>query len=172
MKKFALVALTAMAMLPACTAIHPERRTLTDWNWEMVVDHNHKVDAPKDSNSWTDSAYPVFDWVLVQPIQVALLPVSWVGDTFILNPIDAWKKAALDNHNDREGRYLGLSTSESGVKNYQYAPMIPPPFVSDALDYPRFLARFLWNATYWAADPVDQSAYESYWQRHHEMSSN
>lgn len=171
MKKSALVALTALALLPACTAIHPERRTLTEWNWELVVDHNHKVEGSDDANGWSDPAYAIFDWVLVQPIQVALLPVSWAGDTFILNPIDAWKKAELDNHNDREGRYLGLSTAEEGVKNYQYAPLLPPPIVSDALDAPRFVARFLWNATYWGADPVNQKEYEEYWQHHNEMSS-
>lgn len=171
MKRYALVALTALAMLPACTAIHPERRTLTNWNWQLVTDHNEKVDAPKNANGWTDTAYPIFDWVLVQPIQICMLPISWAGDTFILNPINAWKKAELQNHNDREGRYVGLGTSEDGVKNYQYAPLVPPPIVSDALDVPRFLARFLWNATYWGADPVNDEQYEEYWQHHHETSS-
>ena len=171
MKRYALVALTAMALLPACTAIHPERRTLTDWNWELVTDHNHKVEAPKDANSWTDTGYPIIDWVLVQPIQVLMLPLSWAGDTFILNPINAWKKAELDTHRDREGRYMDAPTSEAGLKNYQYAPMLPPPIVSDLLDAPRFLARWLWNSTYWGADPVDTESYDEYWNAHYEKTA-
>ena len=171
MKRNALVALTALALLPACTAIHPERRTLTQWNWELVVDHNAKVPGPKDANDLGSTMTPIIDWVLVQPIQVAFLPVSWVGDTFILNPIDGWKKAELDTHRDREGRYSGLETSEAGLKNYQYAPLLPPPIVSDLLDAPRFLARWLWNSTYWGADPVDDEAWETYWQRHFEQSA-
>ena len=171
MKRYALVALTALAMLPACTAIHPQRRTLTDWNWELVVDHNHEVPSPDNEGDLTRTATPIIDWVLVQPFQVALLPISWAADTFILNPINGWKKAELDNHMDREGRYAGLETSEQGLKNYQYGPWLPPPIISDLLDAPRFLARWLWNSTYWNADPVNDEAWEDYWQRHYEVSA-
>ena len=171
MKRFALAAIAALIVLPACTTIHPERRTLTDWNWDLVVDHNHSISSPDDEGDLTDTAWPLIDWVVVQPIQVAMLPVSWAGDTFILNPIDAWKSAELANHHDREVRYDVDDTSESSVKNYQYAPAVPPHIVSDVLDLPRFVLRWLWNSTYFNAEPHDQEAWNAYWNAHNEKTA-
>ena len=169
MKRYALIALTALAMLPACTAINPERRTLTQWNWELVTDWNQKVEGPKDSNDWDTPADSVIDWVFVQPIQVLMLPISWAGDTFVLNPIEGWRIAEYETHMKREARYADADNAEAAVKNYQYLPLLPPPIISDLLDMPAFLMRWIWHSTYWS-DPVDAEKFEEYWQKHYEQS--
>jgi hypothetical protein len=171
MKRFALFALATMLALPACTTIHPERRTLTTWNWELLVDHNHKLDAPKDENDLSRPGTALIDWVTVQPVAAVMMPVSWSIDTFFLNPIDGWKSATLSTYNDREVRYDLPDSQESAVKQYQYAPMLPPPIVSDLLDAPRFLLRWLWNSTYFNAPPHDQQAWNDYWNENNEQSA-
>ncbi len=170
MKRLTLVAIAALIALPACTTIHPDRRTLTEWNWELLTDGNQKVEAPKDVDSWSDTAYPVFDWLVVQPIALVMLPVSWAIDTVIVNPVNAFKKTQLDTHMDREGRYADLGTAEAAAKNYKPTPITPPWIVSDLLDLPRFAARWVWNSTYWS-DPVDVDGYEEYWQTHYEVTA-
>lgn len=166
MKWSVLAAVLAMFMLSACTTIHPDRRTVLDWNIDLVLDENDEVHSPEDLNDLDAPAQSIIDWVLVQPIQIAMLPVSWAIDTFILNPIDAWKTATLSIHEDREVRYDVDDSDEAAVKNYQYVPAGPPWIISDLLDAPRFVARWLWASVYWNAEPHDSDAYDDYWDAH------
>ena len=111
MKRLALLA--ALAALPACTAFHPDRRTMTNWNWDLVrTTTQTKPKAPCDNTDWDGFGNPVINWVAAIP-EVVLLPVSVAVDTLILNPIDGFKKAELQVYNRRFG-----SDDERGVSEF------------------------------------------------------
>src|SRR5210317_1486545 len=67
--------------LPGCilTPLHPERRQVTRWDWELV-----NVEGVED--------------VPVTIFGVVALPVAWVVDSVIVNGIDSYKGSVLDTH--------------------------------------------------------------------------
>jgi hypothetical protein len=79
---FLMAAVLGAASLPGCllTPLHPERRQVTRWDWELVRMDDGIKDVP------------------VAVFGVVLLPVAWVVDAVIVNPIDAHKGAVLDVH--------------------------------------------------------------------------
>lgn len=169
MKRLALVA--ALAILPACTTFHEDRRTLTNWNLELIRGNaREKPKAACDRNDWDGTANPLITWVLVEPLAVAMLPVSWLGDTLVLNPINGWQKAELQTYNRRFGDDANRGVGEAADKNYQLAPGVVPAPVSDALALPEFAGHWLWNSVYWTA-PVNKDSWNKYWNEHHEQSS-
>ncbi len=165
MKRLALVA--ALAVLPACTTIHEDRRQLTRWNWDFIVD---TAKPPEGSSGLDKVANPVINWVFVEPVAIVLLPISWLGDTLIVNPINGFEKAEIQTYNRRFGKDDEMGVSESGLRNVQYAPGLTPPIVSNVLYLPEFAMHWLWNSTYWT-DPVNKDAWNQYWNDHHEQSS-
>jgi hypothetical protein len=169
MKRLALVA--ALAILPACTTVHEDRRTVTTWNLELIKDTGReKPKAACDKDDWDGVANPLINWVLVEPFAVAMLPVSWAADTFVVNPINGWQKAEIQTYNRRFAHDDEMGTSESGVKNFQLAPAIPPAPVASAIAIPEFLGHWIWNSVYWT-DPVNKDSWNKYWNEHHEQSS-
>lgn len=169
MKRLALVA--ALAILPACTTLHDDRRTLTDWNLELIRDTAHPgPTAPCDREDWDRVGNPLINWILVEPFAAVMLPVSWVVDTVVLNPIDGWQKAEIQTYNRRFGRDDERGTAESAIKNHQLAPMLPPPIIASAMAMPEFLGHWLWNSIY-PTDPVNKDSWNAYWNEHHEQSS-
>jgi hypothetical protein len=169
MKRLALLA--ALAVLPACTTIHEDRRTLTEWNLNWIRETaGVKPKAPCDNRDWDGTANPVINWVLVEPIACVMLPISWLGDTLIVNPINGWEKAELQVYNRRFGGDDSRGVSESGDRNAQLAPGVAPWIVGDALAVPEFLGHWLWNSTY-PTDPVNKESWNKYWNEHNERST-
>ena len=169
MKRLALVA--ALAVLPACTTIHEDRRALTRWNWEFIKDTAVAHREGGGSSGLDKIANPVINWVFVEPVAIVLLPISWLGDTLIVNPIEGFAKAEVQTYNRRFGHDDEIGVSESGVQNAQYAPGITPPIVGNILYLPEFAMHWLWNSTYWTA-PVDKDSWNQYWNDHHEQFSH
>ena len=156
---------------PACTTIHEDRRVLTNWNLELIKDvAGSKPQTGCDSTDWDGFGNPIINWVLVEPICCAMLPVSWVVDTVVVNPINGFQKAELQTYNRRFGHDDEMGTSESGIKNFQFAPGVPPEPVPCLIGMPEFLGRWLWNSTFWTA-PVNKDSWNAYWNEHHEQSS-
>ncbi len=170
MKRLALLA--ALAVLPACTTIHEDRRALTSWSWDYVVETARGTPkSPCDAGDLDGVVNPVINWVLVEPFAVLImLPCSWVVDTVIVNPIDGWKKAELQVYNRRFGADDQRGSTESGVRNLQYAPAVLPWFVGDIIALPEFLGHWIWNSTYWT-DPVNTESWNKYWSEHNEQST-
>lgn len=166
MKRLAFVA--ALAVLPACTTIHEDRRALTNWNLDFIVD---TAKAPTDGDGLDKVANPVINWVFVEPIACVLLPISWLGDTLIVNPINGFEKAEIQTYNRRFGKDDEMGVSESALRNAQYAPGLTPPIVGNILYLPEFAMHWLWNSTYWT-DPVDVDSWNQYWNEHHEQFSH
>ena len=169
MKRLALVA--ALAILPACTTIHEDRRVLTEWNLDLIRDTAHE--RPKqacDAHDWDGISNPIIKWVLVEPFAVVMLPISWLGDTLILNPINGFEKAELQSYNRRFGDDQDRGAAESANKNFQLAPGLPPPPIAQLLAIPEFLGHWIWNSTYWT-DPVNKESWNRYWNEHHEEST-
>jgi hypothetical protein len=167
----ALAALAAVTLLSACTTLHEDRRTLTEWNWKVVTDHAQPITAPEGMKDWDGTIHPIIDWITVEPVAFALLPVSWLGDTLILNPIDGWKKAELAQHKSFESRYSEGSTAQTANQNFQtLPPAMPPWIVADALTWPHFALNWVWNSTY-PTDPHCETSWNKYWQQHNEVSS-
>src|SRR5436853_118022 len=135
MKRLALVA--ALAFLPACTTFHEDRRTLTDWNLDLIRQTGRvKPKAPCDPRDWDGFGNPLINWVLVEPVACVMLPISWLGDTLIVNPINGWQKAELQVYNRRFGADDTRGVSEAGVRNEQLAPGVAPWIVGDLLAAP------------------------------------
>ena len=168
MKRLALVA--ALAVLPACTTIHEDRRALTSWSWEFIKDTAVAHREGGGSSGLDKVANPVINWVFVEPVAIVLLPISWLGDTLIVNPINGFEKAEIQSYNRRFGLDDERGTSESSLQNAQWVPGITPPIVGNILYLPEFLMHWLWNSTYWTA-PVDKDSWNQYWNDHHEQSS-
>ncbi len=169
MKRLALLA--ALAVLPACTTFHEDRRTLTDWNLNWIRETaGVKPKAPCDARDWDGAANPVINWVLVEPIACVMLPISWLGDTLIVNPINGWEKAELQVYNRRFGGDDSRGVSESGDRNAQWAPGVTPWIVGDVLAVPEFLGHWIWNSTY-PTDPVNKESWNKYWNEHNEKST-
>jgi hypothetical protein len=169
MKKLALVA--ALAVLPACTVFHPERRQLLSYNWDALSRTvSGKPESPKDKNDWDRTATPVINWVFVAPFQALMLPFSFLGDALVVNPINGFEKAEIQTYNRRFSNDDIFGSTHSGVANYQLAPLLLPPLLTDLIAVPEFLARWIWNSTYWT-DPVDQDSWNRYWNDHHESST-
>jgi hypothetical protein len=169
MKRLALVA--ALAVLPACTTVHPDRRTLTEWNLDLLRNTTRvRPSAPCDRADWDAAGNPLINWILVAPIEAVMLPGSWLVDTLVVNPINGWEKAELQSYNRRFGRDDELGVSESGLQNAQLAPGVAPWIVGDVLAAPEFLGHWLWNSIYWT-DPVNKESWNQYWNDHHERST-
>jgi hypothetical protein len=181
MKKLALaVSLAALAGLPACTTFNPKRRTMTNWNLSMLreppdpcgtMSPETEMYTTKDCRSSADRAgRGIVDAVFVKPIAFLMMPISWVTDTLVLNPIDGYKKAELDSHERRfchTGAEEGWSNAHAAHHAYGVVPVATPWVVSDALAAPEFVARWFWNSVT-PTDPVDKAAYEEYWRQHNE----
>ncbi len=171
MKRIALVAaLGALVGLSACTTVHPDRRTLLDWNLELVKQHAKKWQNPKGEGGWDGTFDVVAGWVLVEPVAVAMVPITWAGDTFVLNVIDGYKKAEMDNHAMRFGGDDNRTNAHSAVHAYGPLPTVTPWWVSDLLSTPRFAAEWLWNSTY-PTRPHCPCRYNAYWNKHNEVTS-
>jgi hypothetical protein len=169
MKWLALVA--ALAVLPACTTLHKDRRTLTHWNWELVKDGFGRRQNPDDLAEAADNVgNRVLGWVTIEPIAIVMMPVSWLGDTLIANPIDGFKKAEIQTYQRRFGKDDERGVVESAEKSYQYAPLLPPAPVSSLLAVPEFLGHWVWNSTY-PTDPVNTQSWNDYWNEHHEQTA-
>jgi hypothetical protein len=169
MKRLALLA--TLAVLPACTTIHEDRRVLTNWNWDLITDTARST--PKgacDASDLDGIVNPLINWVLVEPIACVMLPGSWLIDTLILNPIDGWKKAELQVYERRFGTDDQRGVSESALRNAQVAPALTPWFVGDILALPEFLGHWIWNSTYWT-DPVNKESWNKFWNEHNEKST-
>lgn len=187
MRKLALVAaLAAFAALPACTTFNPQRRTLTDWSvaqlkepadpcGTMSYDPEPKAGEKDACGGKTIfhgmTGRKVVNWVFVKPIELVMVPVSWLGDTLILNPIDGWKKAELDTYERRfcKAEAAGDEWSDAHAAHHAYGviPVATPWVVSDLLAAPEFAARWIWNSVS-PADPVNTDAYNAYWREHNE----
>ena len=165
MKRLALLA--ALVILPACTAFHPERRTVTEWNWKLMRDTTGGKDwlggpnakAPCDLQDVDGVGNPIINWIIAIP-ELALLPVSVAVDTVILNPIDGFKKAELQTYNRHYGADDTRGTAESQTREIIDAPMWPFEFV----------AHWAWNSIYWT-DPVNKDDWNKYWNDHNERST-
>ena len=170
MKRLAVVvALAGLWVLPGCTTIHPERRTLTNWNLELIKEAASPGPQPVDSIYDFDGvANPIANWLLVEPLAVVMFPASWVTGTLILNPINGWQKAELQVHERRFGRDDERGAAESALKSgYAMAPWAPPAPVGDALAFPEFVGHWLWNSIY-PTGPVSKAGYNLYWDEHNE----
>ena len=169
MKRLALVA--ALALLPACTTFHEDRRTLTNWNLDLIRDTARaKPKQACDANDWDGFGNPLINWVLVEPFAVAMLPISWVIDTAIVNPINGFEKAELQVYNRRFGTDDQMGASETSLRSAQVLPGLMPPIVGDLIAVPEFAGHWLWNSLYWT-DPVNKDSWNRYWNDHHEQSS-
>lgn len=169
MKRLALV--TALAVLPACTVFHEDRRQLTTWNLELIRDTVRAQPAgPRDKNDMDSAANPLINWILVAPFQVVMLPFSIAGDALVVNPINGFEKAELQVYNRRFSHDDELGTSQAGLNNEQLAPGLLPPLLCDLIAVPEFLGHWIWNSTYWTA-PVSKDSWNRYWNDHHESST-
>ncbi len=169
MKRLALVA--ALAALPACTTFHEDRRVLTEWNLDLIRDTAHpRPKKPCDARDFDGAANPIINYVFVEPIACLMLPVSWLGDTLIVNPINGFEKAELQTYNRRFSHDDEMGVSESGERNAQWVPGMTPWVVGDLLAAPEFLAHWIWNSTYPTA-PVDKESWNMYWNEHHERTA-
>ena len=158
MKRLALLA--ALVILPACTSFHPDRRTMCEWNWKLLKDTTSaQPTAPCDAQDVDRLGNPMINWVIAIP-EFFFLPVSWGVDTFILNPIDGFKKAELQTYNRHYGADDQRGTSESQTREIIDAPMWPFEFT----------AHWLWNSVYWT-DPVNKDSWNKYWNDHNEHST-
>lgn len=183
MKRIVLaVALAASAALPACTTAHPERRTMTDWSLALVrqpVDPcgsmpGHETAKEGCGGNAEGGARRFIDSAFVKPVAFATLPVAWAMDTALLNPIDGWKKAQLQCHERRlcKNEAAGDSISNAHA-DFNAGGVVPTatPFLGTVLYAPEFAARWIWNSVY-PTDPVNQDAYNSYWNDHNEKSAH
>jgi len=169
MKRLALV--TALAVLPACTVFHEDRRQLITWNWEnLKTTVSVSPGTGNDKNAADNVVNPLINWVLVAPFQCIMLPFSFLGDALVINPINGWEKAEIQTYNRRFGRDDQFGTSQSAVNNYQYMPGILPPILTELIAVPEFLGHWIWNSTFWT-DPVDKDSWNRYWNDHHEQST-
>ena len=170
MKRFALVA--ALAILPACTAFHPDRRTATNWSLELIRDTGRTAPKqPCDRHDWDGMVNPIINYGLLEPVECfVIFPGSVLLDTLVLNPINGWQKAELQVYNRRFGGDDSRGASESGLREGQVAPGVAPWAAGDLVAAPEFVAHWLWNSLYWT-DPVNKESWNSYWNQHHEASS-
>jgi len=171
MKRLALLA--ALAVLPACTTIHEDRRTLTRWNWELITDTARGAGTPSTGCGVGDAdgvANPLINWILVEPFACIMLPGSWLVDTLIINPIDGWKKAELQVYNRRFGTDDFRGGRESALQSWQVAPAVTPWIVGNIIALPEFFGHWIWNSTYWT-DPVNNDSWNKYWSEHNEQST-
>jgi hypothetical protein len=78
----ALALCLAASSLPGCifSPIHPDRRQVSKWNFEHFSGINDVRDVPGT----------IFGAVMI--------PVAWVVDAVIVNPIDSYKGAFVDTH--------------------------------------------------------------------------
>ena len=161
MKRLALVA--ALAGLAACTTLHPDRRTLTRWNMDLI-----RENVRSDSGKGVDrAASTVMGWIFVEPIAIVLLPVSWLGDTLVVNPIDGWKKAEMQTYERRFGKDYKKSNAQAALDGYALAPWFPPYPIGDILAIPEFAGHWIWNSVYPTA-PTCPVEWSEYWNDHHE----
>lgn len=177
MKKLALAGLLAAVVgLPACTTFNPHRRTMTDWNMSMLRENHDPcgtlhpdTQPPHGWKGWDNVGKKGVNWVLVKPIQGVMLPISWLTDTLILNPIDGYKKAEYDTHEHKtcKADMTCVSNAQADHHSYGVIPAATPWPVSWALTAPEFLGRWIWNSTT-PTDPVCPCAYEEYWRAHNE----
>lgn len=186
MKPSALIVLAVLgATLPACTTLHPDRRQMTEWNWSLVrqkpdpcgtmpkPDPYLEMDAKgptKCGGNLDAGGNTLIDWVLVKPVAIVMLPVSWLTDTLLLNPINGYKKAELQNYERRfceAEMHPEWSDARAAHNAYGVVPVLTPWIVSDALAAPEFAARWLWNSTA-PTSPVNDANYEAYWREHNE----
>jgi hypothetical protein len=169
MKRLALLA--TLAVLPACTTIHEDRRTLTSWNWDLITETARGgPNASGGINGLDGVVNPLINWVLVEPFACLMLPGSWLLDTLVVNPIDGYKKAELQVYNRRFGTDDFRGGVESGIRNAQVAPGITPWIVGDIIALPEFLGHWIWNSTYWT-DPVNTESWNMFWNEHNEQST-
>ena len=171
MKKAILVAAVAASMaLPSCTVFHPERRQMTDWNVEIIKEHAVAIcRAPENCDDWNPLARTVVDWLTVQPLAIAMMPVSIAVDALILNPIQSWRCAEMDTHFDRHDKHPEHSNEQAAHYDFQAVPpYVPPNPSSDILTLPRFLGRFLWSATSCCSAPCSEEDWAEYWNEHKE----
>ena len=172
MKKTVMVAALAASMaLPSCTVFHPQRRKVTDWNIELFKEHAISVcRAPEGCDEWNPFARTIIDWLTVQPFAIAMMPISVLTDTLILNPIDAWKCAEMSTHHDRHGRHPEHSDEQAAHYDMQsLPPYVPPNPTSDVLALPRFIGRWLWGSTSSCVDPCSEEKWAEYWNEHKEQ---
>ncbi len=170
MRPVSMAVLGMVMALSSCTVFNPERRTLTDWNLDMVEEHAVSVcRAPEGCSEWNSLSSTVIDWVTVEPLAIAMLPVSILGDTLILNPIDAWKCAEMTTHHNRHERHAEHSNEQAAQYAYQPLPPIGPPGpVASLLTVPEFLGRWLWGSTSSCAEPCSGDSWNEYWNEHKE----
>ena len=187
MKRFAMTrlgliaAVAALGALPSCTTFNPERRQLTEWNWSLVKENKDPCGTmPEPTNmgmgkkcgpSADVAGNTVIDAIFVKPIAFVMLPISWLGDTLLLNPIDGYKKAELENHERRfcqTEAHPEWSDAHAAQHAYGVIPVATPWIVSEALAAPEFAARWIWNSVAPTA-PVNQDDYNAYWREHNEM---
>jgi len=186
MKKLAVVALAAaVAGLPACTTMHKDRRTMTDWNMGLLREKvdpcgtsaahgKNKAqsgDCKAGANFNAEGTGPkLIEYVTVKPIALAMLPVSWLTDTVILNPINAFKRAELETH-DRKycapEHHPEWSDAQADEHAYGVVPPVTPWPVGYVLTAPEFAGRWVWNSLFPTA-PVNDAKYEAYWHEHNE----
>jgi hypothetical protein len=172
MKRTVLVAtLFALTALPACTAFHPERRTVTNWNLHLMRHNSFQTCAPGDCEDWdTKTAPDAIDWITVQPIALAMLPLSIACDTFIVNPIDGWKRAEYEAHAEHYEWAPDASNAEAATYAYGKGPMPGGWAASQALAMPQFIGRWIWNSTAYCAAPHNAEKWQEYWETHNEES--
>lgn len=176
-----IAAVAALGALPSCTTFNPDRRQLTEWNLGLIKEHRDPCGtmsaepAPTEKNSKCGAldnmnGSRVIDWVFVKPIAFVMLPISWLGDTLLLNPIDGYKKAELDTHERRfcqTEAHPEWSDAHAAHHAYGVIPVATPWVVSEALALPEFAARWVWNSVTPTA-PVNQDDYNAYWRMHNE----
>ncbi len=165
------VAVLASMVLPSCTVFHPQRRQMTDWNFDIIKEHAVAIcRAPENCEEWNPLAETVVDWVTVQPLAIAMLPLSILCDTLILNPIDAWKCAEMKVHHKRHDRHAEHSNAQAAHYDFQAKPPFVPPNApsSDLLALPRFLGHWLWGATSCCSEPCPEGDWNEYWNEHKE----
>lgn len=187
MNKLAFVAVAAAAAcLPACTTVHKNRRTMTEWSMSGLKESADPCGSmPKESGAAykgtkcqdadpTIAGRSAVDALTVKPIQFAMLPISWALDTVLLNPINAWKKAELETY---ERKYCKTSDdpnctdAHAAHHAYGVVPTATPWPISYVLTAPEFAARWVWHSVT-PSDPVNEKAYDAYWREHNETTGN
>ena len=165
MKRFVrMAALAALAALPACTVFHSDRRTMTEWNFDLIEEH-----AGLSDDDTSGTATSVIDFLTVEPVALAMLPVSILADTLILNPIDAWKCAEMSTHYDRDERHPEHSNEQAAHYDYQVLPPYAPPAqAAGVLAWPRLLGRWLWYSAAPVSVPCSDDQWHEYWNSHKE----
>ena len=138
----AFAACLVASSLPGCllTPIHSERRQVTKWDLELI-----RIGSIRD--------------VPVTIFGCIGLPVCWVVDAVIVNPIDSYHGAVVATHkhdwnDDAEGQ------SQSYAKSYQrsFGSVLLLP-----LD-------FTWRANV-PVGPSDPAEWKAYWNEHVEVTS-